>query len=140
MTSRDTATEAESDTSRQGLVRGRGTAGIAAVLMALVACYGTLALAALLPLLGLRLAVNEATWSGVILLFVLLAVAAIAAGTRRHQSLVPVAAAAAGGGLVAYALLVDYQIVIELAGFGALAWAAWRDAILRHRERPVEAP
>lgn len=125
--------------SGNGLIRGRGTAGVAAVVMALVACYGTLALVALLGLLGLRLAVNEAAWSGAILVFVVLAVAAIVAGARRHRSLLLAAAAAAGGGLVAYALLVDYQLVVELAGFVALGWAAWRDAILQRRARAAAA-
>lgn len=140
MTSTDTASKANPQgSSRERPVRGRGTAGIAAVVMAIVACYGTLALVALLSLLGMRLTVNESAWSGAILFFALLAVAAIATGVRRHRSLLPATAAAAGAGLVAYALLVDYRFVVELAGFVALGWAAWRDATLQRRSRSASA-
>lgn len=126
-----------SQDARRRSIQGHGAAGIAAVVMAILACYGTLAVAALLPLLGVRLAVNETAWSGTILLFVMLAVVAIAAGIRRHGSLLPAAAAAVGGGLVAYALLVDYRFIVELAGFVALGGAAWRDALLQRRARVV---
>jgi arsenite methyltransferase len=111
----------------------RGTAGIAATVMALIACYGTLALAALLPLAGVRLALNEGVWSGAILLFTLLAVAAIVPGFRNHRSPAPALLAMAGGALVAYALLVNYHLIVELAGFALLAAAALRDAWLRRR-------
>lgn len=133
---------AEASGSHTGLhgpagVRARGTAGIAATVLAILACYGTLALAALLPVLGLRLAVSDAAWSGAILLFTLLAVLAIAAGARRYRSPVPALAAAGGAGLVAFALLVAYHPAVELAGFVLLAGAAWRDAMLRRRARPA---
>lgn len=135
----DSADASGSRTGRQGLagIRARGTAGVAATALAILACYGTLAFAALLPVLGLRLAVTDAAWSGVILLFTLLAVLAIAAGIRRYRSPVPALAAAGGAGLVAFALLVAYHPAVELAGFVLLAGAAWRDAVLRRRARPV---
>ncbi|MDZ7842711.1 MAG: MerC family mercury resistance protein [Gammaproteobacteria bacterium] len=124
--------------SRHGLpgMWTRGTAGVAATVLAILACYGTLALAALLPVLGLRLAVSDAAWSGAILLFTLLAVLAIVAGARRYRSAVPAAAAVVGAGLVAFALLVNYHAAVELAGFVLLAGAAWRDAVLRRSARP----
>lgn len=113
----------------------RGSAGMAAAGMAILTCYGTLALAALLPLVGLRLALDEGVWSGTILLFTLLAVLAVMPGFRRHRSAAPALAAAAGAGLVAFSLLVEYHFVIELSGFTILAGAAWRDASLRRDAR-----
>lgn len=135
----DSADASGSRTGRHGLAgfRARGTAGIAATVLAILACYGTLALAALLPVLGLRLAVSDAAWSGAIGLFILLAVLAIAAGARRYRSPGPALAAAGGAGLVAFALLVAYHPAVELGGFVLLAGAAWRDAVLRQRVRPV---
>lgn len=114
---------------------GWGTAGIAAATLAVLACYGTLALAALLPLLGLRLAVNSAAWSGAILVFTLLAVLAIVPGFRQHRSPVPGAGATTGAGLIAFALLVEYHVLVELAGFVMLTAAAFRDTFLRRRQR-----
>ncbi len=114
----------------------RGTAGIAAATLAVLACYGTLALAAVLPLVGVRLAVNGAAWNGTILLFTLLAVLVIVPGFRRHGSSVPGAAAITGAGLIAFALLVEYNVLVELAGFAMLTAAALRDALLRRRQRP----
>lgn len=112
-----------------------GTPGVVAAGMAIFACYGTLALAALLPLVGLRLALDAGIWSGTILLFTLLAVLAVVPGVRRHRSPAPALAAVAGAGLVAFALLVAYHVITELSGFIMLAGAAWRDALLHRKQR-----
>jgi hypothetical protein len=114
-------------------LQGRGTAGIVGFVMALAACYGTLALAAFLPLVGLRLAVNDTVWVGAILVFTLLALLAVLAGFRSHRSAAAALAAVAGAGLVAFAMLVAYHPIVELAGFVLLGAAVWRDAWLRRR-------
>ncbi len=113
----------------------RGIAGIAAAMLAVLACYGTLALVAVLPLVGVRLAVNDEVWSGTILLFTILAVLAVVPGLRRHGSPVPGAGAITGAGLIVFALLVEYHALVELAGFVLLATAAFFDALLRRRHR-----
>lgn len=117
----------------------RGLVGIAAMIMAAVACYGTLALAALLPLLGISLALNNALWSGAIVLFTGLTVLAILPGVRQHRSPAPTLGAAVGAGLITYALYVHYSALTELGGFLVLAMAAFRDVHLRRRERPPAA-
>lgn len=127
---------------RRGLLSrlwSRGLFGIAAMIMAAVACYGTLALAALLSLLGVSLALNDTLWSGAIALFTALAVLAILPGMRRHRSPAPVLGAAVGAGLIIHALYVHYSALIELGGFLVLAMAAIRDAHLRRRVRPAAA-
>lgn len=119
-------------------VQRRGLAGLAALGLALLSCYGTLSLAALLPLLGIGLALDEGLWAGAITLFVLLTLAALAAGIRRHRGLVPMLLGAAGGGLVLHALFVDYRALVELAGFLLLGAAvAWDLRRRRRREAQV---
>jgi len=108
-------------------------AGLTALILALLSCYGTLALVALLPLLGLGLALDDGLWAGTIALFVLLSLAALAAGLRHRVGLLPLLPGAAGGGLVLYALLVDYHALVELAGFVLLGAAVLWD--LRRRRR-----
>ncbi|MFC3285000.1 MerC family mercury resistance protein [Litchfieldella rifensis] len=116
----------------------RGLAGMATLLMALLTCYGTLAVVAMLPLLGLGLRVNEGAWATAIALFVLLTLAAIAAGIRRHQSLGPTLAGTIATGILLYTLFVDYHALVELAGFLLLAAATgWDLYRRRHQEARV---
>ncbi|MCG6658171.1 methyltransferase domain-containing protein [Halomonas campisalis] len=112
----------------------RGLLGMAALALALVSCYGTLALVGLLPLLGIGLTLNEGAWAGTITLFVLLTLLTLAAGYRHHRHLGPTLLAAAGSGTVLYALFIDYQALVELAGFVLLAGAALWDLAQRRRQ------
>ncbi len=114
-------------------LRRRGLLGLAAFALALLSCYGTLALATLLPLLGIGLALNEGAWAGAIATFVLLTLGALAAGLRRRVGPWPSLLGAVGAGLVFYALFVDYHALVELAGFLVLAAATLWD--LRRRRR-----
>ncbi|WP_416137823.1 MerC family mercury resistance protein [Halomonas sp. HK25] len=116
----------------------RGLLGVAALALALLSCYGTLALVALLPLLGIGLALDEGLWAGSIAGFVLLTLAALAAGIRRHADYWPTMLGAMGGGLVLYALFVDYLALVELAGFVLLgSGVAWDLRRRRRRETQV---
>ncbi|MGQ4879767.1 MerC family mercury resistance protein [Billgrantia sp. LNSP4103-1] len=111
----------------------RGLLGMLAFLLALASCYGTLALVALLPLLGVHLALDEGLWAGVIAGFVLVTLVAVASGVRRYGAYWPALLAAGGSALVLHALFIDYRVVGELAGFLLLlAGAAW-DLVLRRR-------
>ena len=113
----------------------RGTIGIVSLILSLLACYGLLALTALLPLIGVRLALDEATWAGAIVALAVLTVAAVLPGARRHGSFGPGMGALVGGGLILYALLVEYHMLVELAGFVLLAAAVCTDVHLRRRAR-----
>lgn len=120
----------------------RGVAGIASLALALLACYGLLALTALLPLVGVRLALDEGAWAATIVVLALLTVLAVLTGLRHHRSAVPAVAALAGGALILHALLVDYHVLVELTGFVLLAGAVSADVVLRRRWRtagPVAA-
>ncbi|WP_163558740.1 MerC family mercury resistance protein [Halomonas sp. NO4] len=122
----------------------RGLLGVAALGLALASCYGTLALAALLPLLGVSLAVNEGTWATTIAGFVLLTLGVLVAGFRRHRAIGPPLLAASGAAMVLYALFIDYHALVELAGFVLLAAAALWDLHQRRRQEArllgLEAP
>ncbi|PAU78173.1 MerC family mercury resistance protein [Halomonas salipaludis] len=111
----------------------RGLLGILAFLLALLSCYGTLALVALLPLLGVHLALDEGLWAGTIAAFVLFTLAFVASGLRLHRRAWPTLAGLAGSLLVLYALFVDYSMALELIGFVLLAGAVAWD--LRQRRR-----
>lgn len=97
--------------------------------LSLIACYGTLAAIALLGALGVGIALNEAVWSGAIVLFAAFAVAALALRWRRHGRGVPVLLGGAGLALIAFAMYVSYSLPAELGGFVLLClgtWADWR--------------
>ncbi|WP_372958767.1 MerC family mercury resistance protein [Marinobacter sp.] len=113
----------------------RGFVGVAALVMALLACYGVLAATALLALLGVGLVLAPGIWAGFIALFTLLAGAAIAAGFRNHHRLLPTLLAVAGVTLVYFALFVSYHMLTELAGFLVLTVAASLDLIHRRQEQ-----
>ncbi|MDF0751026.1 MerC family mercury resistance protein [Marinobacter sp. 71-i] len=112
----------------------RGFLGVAALVMALISCYGALAAVGILAALGAGITLNPRLWGGAIALFTILATVFIAAGFRRHRSAMPAAFAAIGSGFVLYALFVDYSVITELAGFVLLVGAAARDLYLRRRE------
>lgn len=120
-------------------IRRRGLSGVAAFLLSMLACYGTLAATLALSLLGITIAINEAAWAGAILLFALLATAAVAAGSRRHASPAPLALALAGTGILAYAMLFSYHLAAELAGFALLAAGTLLDFRRRARRPPPRA-
>ncbi len=116
----------------------RGAAGLASLGLALFTCYGLLAAFALLPLLGLNMALDDGLWAGGILVFTWLAVAAVTAGVRQHQSYLPLGLASLGASVVSYALLVNYNMLVEISGFALLAAGVafdwhWR----RRRQREV---
>lgn len=116
-----------------GRLWGRGTVGVISVTLAVLACYGVLALTALLPLIGVRLVLDEGVWAGVIAALAVVTVLAVLPGFRRHRKAAPGVAAVVGGGLILHALLVDYRVLTELAGFVLLAGAVFADAYLRRR-------
>ncbi|MDI5892705.1 MerC family mercury resistance protein [Halomonas rhizosphaerae] len=116
------------------LLQRRGLLGVVALGLAVLSCYGTLALAALLPLLGIGLALDEGTWALTIAAFVLLTLGTLAAGHRRHRALAPTLLAVTGSAAILHALFIDYHPLVELAGFLLLAIAALRDRQARRRQ------
>lgn len=116
-------------------VRERGLSGTVALVLSIVACYGTLAAVALLSALGVTLSVNTGLWAGAIVLFALLATAVVGLGFRRHHALAPLVPALAGTALLAYVMFVRFDRVLELVSFVLLAAAVYWDYRLRGRAR-----
>lgn len=112
-------------------IRQRGLWGSLALIMALLSCYGTLALVGLMSALGATLAINQALWAGSIVLFAWLTCIVIAPGIRKHRSIKPLGIAIAGAATISYAMFVDYFLLIEITGFLILAAATAWDYQLR---------
>lgn len=116
--------------------RSEGLSGVVAVALAALACYGTLAAAALLSALGIALAVNEAAVGALVASLAVAAALVVGVGARLHRSPWPAALGAAGALLVAGAMLVAYDWRIELGGFALLFAAAVWDRRLRRARTP----
>jgi SAM-dependent methyltransferase len=104
----------------RALVR-RGLAGTVALVLSVLACYGTLAATALLPLAGVTLAIDPALWAGTVVALGLLAAGAVAASARRHGGYAALALAVAGAATLAYVQFANYRLDLELLAFGLLA-------------------
>ena len=100
--------------------------GVATV-FSFLACYGTLAAVTLLAMIGLSLPVNATAWIGAIVVFAALAVISLVISFWSHRKRLPFAVGLVGFFALTYALLVQYNWVIELFGFIALAVAAFLD-------------
>ena len=99
---------------------------VASLTAALLACYGTLALVGLLSVLGISMAINAATWAGVIVAFAGLTAFGIALGMPLHRRPAPFVLALPGFALIAWAMLGRYGRTSEIIGFATLAVAtAW---------------
>jgi len=116
----------------------RGLAGASALVLSMLACYGTFTATVLLSLAGITVAINEAAWSGAILGFAALAVLAIAAGVRKHGAYAPLGVALASAAILAYAHLVDFSFGLEFVGFAVLGAGVALD--LRARRRAEHGP
>ncbi len=116
-------------------VQRRGLWGLIALVLAILACYGTLAVIVLLSFAGVTVVVDERGWATAIFAFALLTVAVIALGMRRHHARGPMLPALAASALIAYAMFFDYSRGVELAGFVLLTLAALWDWRLRRAAR-----
>jgi SAM-dependent methyltransferase len=114
----------------------RGLAGSAALILSVLACYGTLAATALLSFAGVAVAINPAAWAGTIVVLAALATLAVAAGTRRHRHYAPVGLAASGLAMLAYVQFAAYSLGLELVAFALLAAGVALDFLQRRKEEP----
>ena len=116
----------------------RRIAGPTALLLSLLACYGTLAAVAALAALGVTLVVNPGIWAGAIVLFAVIATVIVGLGIRRHGSVAPLVPALAGTALLAYVMFVSFDRAFELIAFALLAGAVYWDYRLRGRPRDTQ--
>jgi rhodanese-related sulfurtransferase len=99
----------------------------AATVLAILSCYGTMALVGLLSLLGLALHIDDGIWAAAISVFSVVAVVAIAASVRRHGSIWPTGMAIVGLALILWSLHGTYLFVVEAMGFALVIAAAFWD-------------
>jgi SAM-dependent methyltransferase len=130
-----TARRADPRRALRALAR-RGLAGVLALGLSMLSCFGTLAAIALLSLAGIAVAVNPALWAGTIVGLAALAAIAVAAGVRRHGTYAALGLAVAGVAALAYVQFVDYSVPVELAAFGLLAVGVALD-FLRRRNSEI---
>ncbi len=104
-----------------------------AVVLSVVACYGTLALVAVLSLAGVTMSVHEGAWAAVIVVLAWTAVLAMGVNIPRHRSFGPFVLSDIGALLVSWVMIVDYSRVLEVIGFALLIVAALWDRQLRRR-------
>jgi arsenite methyltransferase len=107
-----------------------GLVGLLATGAALVACYGLLALVAVLGIMGLSMPLNEGAWAAAIVGLAALSPIGLALNLQVHRTVGPILIGAAGALLVAYAMLGHYDWRIEAVGFAALAGAVLWDRYL----------
>ena len=110
-----------------------------AVVLSVVACYGTLALVAVLSLAGVTMSVHEGAWAAVIVVLAWTAVLAMGVNIPRHRSFGPFVLSGIGALLVSWVMIVDYSRVLEVSGFALLIVAALWDRQLRRRG-PATSP
>lgn len=107
-----------------------------ATALSLIACYGTLAIIAILGALGVAIALDEALWAGAIVAFAALAVGGLAIGFPRHRQVWPLLIGGLGAAAIGYAMYVQYLQLTELSGFVLLCVAAvWDWRLRRSRQR-----
>lgn len=119
----------------EGLQRLGRYSGIAVVL-SLVACYGTVALVLMLATAGITLNVHEGVWATAIVVFAWIAVLAMGVNIPLIRSLSPFILADMGALLISWVMFVNYSRGLEILGFAMLAAAAMRDRYLRKRIPP----
>jgi arsenite methyltransferase len=107
--------------------RSRIRTGTGATILALLACYGTLAFVGILSLAGVTIAINNAVWAGSISAFYGLAVVAIAFGARHHRVFGPTILGLVGFLIILWAMFGSYSWVTELLAFVILIAATLWD-------------
>ncbi len=123
--------ERSNATPRFGWLAGAGT------VLAIAACYGTLATVSVLSLLGVTLVINPGVWAGAISLFAVLALFGVLLSYRQHRVRGPLTIAALGAGLILWAMFGSYSRIVELIGFAGLITGSIWDWRLKKCERPA---
>ena len=111
----------------------------AAVVLCIVACYGTLALVAIVSLAGVTLAIHEGAWATVVVVLAWTAVLAMGVNIHRYRNIGPFILSDIGALLVSWVMFVDYGRTMETIGFALLVIAAFWDRNLR-KKGPAPVP
>ena len=104
-----------------------------AVVLAVLVCYGSLALAGLLAQMGVTLSIHPGVRSAAMVVLVWIAVLGMGINLHRYRNFGPFILADLGALMVSWVTLVDYSRAMESSGFVLLMAAAFWDRSLRRR-------
>lgn len=102
-------------------------------LLAVVACYGTLAVVALLSLVGVSVDVNEALLVKVVTGLLVVAVGGMVVSYRDHRNIGPLGLGVCAAGLLLWVFYGTYSKPLELVGFLLLVAASVYDFLVKKR-------
>ena len=104
-----------------------------AVVLAVLVCYGSLALAGLLAQMGITLSIHPGVRAAAMVVLVWIAVLGLGINLHRYRNFGPFILADLGALMVSWVTLVDYSRAMESSGFVLLMAAAFWDRSLRRR-------
>lgn len=102
-------------------------------MLAVVACYGTLAAVALLSFVGITVDIDEATLVKLVTVVLVLALLGMGHSYRAHRHPGPLVLAVVAAALLAWVFFGRYSKALELAGFAVLLLASGWDFRVRKR-------
>ena len=105
--------------------------GTGATILALLACYGTLAFVGILSLAGVTIAIDTGVWAAAISAFYGFAVAAIAFSVKGHRVFGPAILGLIGFAIILWVMFGAYSWGTELLAFILLIAAALWDRSAR---------
>ncbi len=107
--------------------------GTATSLLAVVACYGTLAVVALLPIVGISIEIDEGIMVKLVSGILILALAGMAYSCRMHRHPGPLLLSFASAALLIWVFYGSYSKPLELIGFAVLMVASVWDFRVKKR-------
>lgn len=106
---------------------------LAGAILAIISCYGMLAVITILAVFGIAISVNETVWSGAIVGCSAIAVVGLGRGFLRHRHVGALILGTVGILAIAWVMLGVYSRTLEIAGFAALMAAALLDRRMYRR-------
>jgi len=88
--------------------------------LSIITCYGTLALVAILGLIGIPLNIHEGLWASVIVVLAWAAVAGVAFEFRQLRAKGPLLLAVLGSLLITAVMFVAYSRIVEIFAFALI--------------------
>jgi arsenite methyltransferase len=108
--------------------------GLVATALALIACYGTLALVSVLSFAGISIEIENGLWAGAIVTFFGLAVGLLAFRGNRQSG--PTLLGLIGFGLMVWTMFGSYNWIAELLAFAMLIVATlWNRSVRQLQTR-----
>lgn len=106
------------------------------LLLALVSCYGTLALIAMLGAFGVALKINDRLWGAIITVLAAVSWLALVRNAKSHRRIGPVLLGLVGLSAIGWTMTIHYAFALEVVGFGMLfGGVLWDRSYCARRKR-----